>query len=194
MTKPAVLRQLSFWSRLFLWPSTVRGEIYSFAAILVEAIAQLLVVIRNNYTPICARLYAENRNEELLQMIQTGMRRVYLAAIPIGVLALVIYQYLGSALEIYPVLGESTSVFAVLMIGLMASAGYMLFSNILLASDRPGLHTWLMIGVVLFNVIANCILILLFGMIGAAIATALSFIALVIGLKVMGRKYLRLAF
>ena len=167
--------------------------IYSFAAILAEAMAQLLVVIRNNYTPICARLYAEDRIDELSEMVRNSIKRVYLVSLPIITISILIYIYVVPLLNNDEVVTESAPVFTILLVGIAATAGYMPFSNLLLAANRPGLHTWLMIGVVAFNVLANGILIVLFDMIGAAIGTAFSFIVAMIGLRLLSRKFLNLA-
>ena len=82
--------------------------------------------------------------------------------------------------------------FAILLGGITLSAGYVPFGNILLVAGRPSLHTLLVLSVVLFNVVANALLIPIFSAPGAALATALAFVFMVPLLKFLTRQTLEI--
>jgi len=171
---------------------TVVG-VFSFAAILAEGVFQVLVALRTNYAPICARLLARDDRGELVALIRRGRDRTYLIAIPAAALAVLFYGAVGELLLSQRVIADSWPYFAVLLAGMALASGYMPFSTLLLYARRPGAYTWLTLTVVLVNVVANAILIPALGPIGAAIATALAFVALAALAAVTGRKLLGLA-
>ena len=85
------------------------------------------------------------------------------------------------------------SYFAVLVAGMVASAGYQPFQPLLLYGGYPGWHTWLMLAVVLVNAAGNFLLIAWLGPIGSAIATGAAFVAGVLVLRALVRQRMGLA-
>jgi O-antigen/teichoic acid export membrane protein len=152
--------------------------IFSFAAILAEGIFQVLVALRTNYAPICARLLAAGDRGELVALVRRGRNRTYLLAIPAAALAVLGYWVGGEILSSRPVIADSWPYFAILLAGMAAASGYVPFTTMLLYARRPGAYTWLTLAVLLVNVVANAILIPAVGPIGAPIGTALAFVAL----------------
>jgi O-antigen/teichoic acid export membrane protein len=152
--------------------------VFSFAAILAEGVFQILVALRTNYAPHCARLLAAGDRPALTALVRRGRNRIYLLAIPAAALAVLGYAAMGWLLASRPVIADSWPYFAILLAGMAAASGYVPFSTMLLYARRPGAYTWLTLGVVLVNVVANAILIPTLGPIGAPIATALAFVAL----------------
>lgn len=166
--------------------------VYSFAAILAEGFFQLLVVLRINYAPICARLLAEDKRDELLDVIRRGRNRTYLLAIPAAAAIVAFYTYAAPHIVSSPLVIGSAEYFAVLLAGMAACSGYVPFSQLLLHARLPGWHTWTILGVVAVNIVANAVLISAIGPIGAAAGTATAFVALVAILLVMTRRLLKL--
>ena len=162
--------------------------VYSFAAILAEGVYQILVVLRNVYSPLVVARRRERDEQALGRLIRRGKIGTYLATAVVG----------GAAILLYPVaiglVGASANyargwpVFATLMTGIVLIAGYVPFSNVLLLAGRPGMHTLLMLLVTVVNVAGNMLLIPFWGAQGAAVATAFSFVFLAGMLIVMARR------
>ena len=170
-----------------LFLDDARVGIYSFAAILAEGVFQLLVVLQNNYNPLLAQHLASRRYEELRAMVAKGRRTTYLlmgAACAFAVVVYPIYVMLvGDREEFW----ESWLPFGVLMAGMFAASGYMPFAQMLLMANRPGWHTFMMIGIVAVNVVGNYLLIPVFDIVGAAMGTAISLLSSVVLLVAMVR-------
>jgi O-antigen/teichoic acid export membrane protein len=78
--------------------------------------------------------------------------------------------------------------FAVLMAGIWLSSIRMPFFQVLLMAGRPGWHSLFMLAVVAVNAAANALLIPQLGILGAALATGLSFVASIGLLRVAARR------
>ncbi len=166
--------------------------IYSFAAILAEGFLQLLVVLRVNYAPTCARLLASGATDELRSIIRRGRNLSYAAAVPVAGIAVLGFTYILPAIISDPSIEESAPIFALLLAGMAMSAGYMPFFQILLLARRPGWHTLLMLATITVNVVGNALLIPYAGPVGAALATALAFVVSVIMLRLFVQRLLQL--
>jgi|GEM_PF-201968 O-antigen/teichoic acid export membrane protein len=168
--------------------------LYSFAAILVEGFFQLLVVLRNNFNPILVQLIASRRFTDLRLRIQHGKLVTYVVAAGVTVAAIGLFplgqHFLSGYLPGGSALGHSWPLFSILMIGVLLGAGYVPFSNLLLQAGRPGLHTCMLGLVVLSNALGNLLLIPWFGAIGAAVATAFSFVFSAILLRVFTQRFI----
>lgn len=165
------------------WSDRTVG-IYSFAAILVDGIFQLPVVLRTNYNPVLVKLISENQVEALKATAKKGVRITYAAMLAICLSALLFFPLGALVVSHSADYLRSWPVLAVLLTGLTLGAGYIPFSNILLQAGRPGLHT-IMVGLwVLANIVMNILLVPMYGIWGAAVATALAYASLAIFVKV----------
>jgi O-antigen/teichoic acid export membrane protein len=171
---------------------TVVGA-YSFAAILAEGIYQLLVVLRTNYAPVVIKLLAAGRTDELRATVARGRNRTYLGALAVGALAVGAYVVAVPLLTSDPALHDSWRYFAVLIAGMVASAGYVPFQPMLLYGGHPGWHTWLMAANVALNAAANVILIAVWGALGSALGTAIALALGVLLFRALVRWRLRLS-
>lgn len=166
--------------------------IYSFAAVLVEGIAQLPIVIRINVNPVLARLAGKKQLDELKDVIRRGVRIFYPAMGLVGVAAVLIYPVLIRLFIHKVVFMAGWPVFCILMTGLVLASGYMPFNMLLVQAGYPGFYTWLVGLTVLSNIILNAMLIPLVGMYGAAIATGMAFVLSVTFLKFLVRRSLQI--
>ena len=98
---------------------------------------------------------------------------MYLIMLTLGVLAVSLYPVGAGMVLPREDRTASSLVFAILMIGVVLQSGYRPFFGILLQAGYPGTHTCLAATVVGVSVVCNICLIPLFGIYGAAIATAL---------------------
>ena len=161
--------------------------IYSFGAILAEGFFQLLVVLQNNYNPLMAHQLARGRRDELEAMVRKGKRLVYAGIAALGIVAVAGYPlYLHVAAD-KPELWQSWLPFGILILGIVLTAGYHPFSNLLLMANQPAWHTLLMCCIVGSNVVFNALLIPRWGIGGAAAGTALAFLVSVLLLRVLVR-------
>ncbi|MFQ5654930.1 MAG: polysaccharide biosynthesis C-terminal domain-containing protein [Planctomycetota bacterium] len=150
--------------------------IYSLAAILAEGLYQLLIVIRNNINPLLVTLTSRMQLDELRRLAVRTKGATYLLMLGVGAIAVAGYPFILENLTRGSELARSWPIFAILMLGIVISSGYVPFGGILLQAGRPGLHTAMIGGVVAFNCAANLLLIPFWGAIGAAVATSLSFV------------------
>lgn len=166
--------------------------VYSYAALFAEGFFQLLVVLKNNYNPILARYIGEGRLEELQNIVRRGRNRTYLALPVAGLAAMLLYPAILGVLTNKPEFLDSHAPFVILVGGILLSAGYQPFTNTLSMANLPGWHTVYMSLVVMSNIVANAVLIPLWGISGAAAATALAFVVSALLLRFMVRSLVSL--
>ncbi len=161
--------------------------VYSYAALFAEGFFQVLVVLKNNYNPILARHIADRRLEELQQIIRRGRNRTYIALFVMGIAAVLVYPVLLDLLTNKPEFQFSEAPFSILVAGIVLAAGYLPFQNLLSMANFPAWHSLLIGLVVLFNIVANASLIPVWGINGAAVATASAFTVSALLLRIMVR-------
>jgi O-antigen/teichoic acid export membrane protein len=166
--------------------------IYSFVAIFIEGIYQVLIVLRTVYNPLLVKLISEQRIEQLKSVIESGVRITYRFMVIGGVIAVLLYPIGVLISEDKQLYLRSWPIFAILMSGIVLSSGYIPFGQILVQAGRPGLHTIMTLMLVVFNFIFNLLLIPVLGLIGAAAATALAHGVGVFLLKIFTNRILRI--
>jgi len=158
--------------------------VYSFAALVAEGVFQLLVVLQNNYNPILAQHLGAGRLAELQPMIAKGKRWTYALMVVVGAGALAAFPIFLWVLDRSEFV-EGWAPLAVLIGGIVAISGFMPFLQTLLMANKPAWHTRLMASVVIVNVFLNAVLIPMYGLIGAAAATATAMLWSVLALRVL---------
>jgi O-antigen/teichoic acid export membrane protein len=157
--------------------------IYSFAATIVEGVAQIPYVLKQNVDPILARLIMLKKTEEVVSMISRGKKWSFGGMLVLGIVLISIYPYAISLVTGNPDFKGSWPVFCILMAGSIIQSGYVPFSGILVQSGYPFLQTLHLLSFTLSNVVFNIVLVPFFGIFGAAIATSLAFVMFVYYLK-----------
>ncbi len=163
---------------------------YSFASILAESLAQLGVVLRNNYNPILVRLLGSEKWDELSKIVRRGKRLTYLAVTSLAVIAGVVYYLAIPWFTDDPLIIASWRVFAILLAGVAVSSGFQPFQQLLIVAGLPGWHTVMITTVLAFNIVANSVLIVFWSDLGAAAATALAGLYSVFALRYFVKKKL----
>lgn len=167
--------------------------IYSFAAIIAEGFFQLTVIVRNNFNPILVRLLADTKQADLITFVKRGRNKTWLWMGAIGAASVALYPLAAKLVILFGAqsdLAGSWSVFAIIAAGVVLSAGYLPFMNLLVVAGRPASHTVLIFAGVVFNVAANCFLIPVWGANGAAVALGAAYVFSVLLLRVMTRRLL----
>ncbi len=167
--------------------------IYGFAAMFIDGVFQIMTMLQNVYNPLLANHNTKKEFAALRKLILNGAKYTYAASIflyPIvlGLFYLIVNHVLGSASITYQ---QSVMPFAILLLGIMLCSGFYPFQNILVMAGRPGAHSWYLAATLSVNVLLNIWWIPLYGINGAAIATAMSFIVSIFILVAMSKKYVR---
>jgi O-antigen/teichoic acid export membrane protein len=165
--------------------------IYSIASIFAEGVYQLMFILRINYDPMLARLISEGKSAELRALIAQGKKLGYAAMAVIGTLAIIVYPFVLQLLIGKPEYADSWPVFAILIAGIMISAGFIPFGGILQQGGHPFAQSMLFAVVVGLNLVGNLILVPIFGVLGAAVGTAISQACFPIVLNYFSRSYLK---
>lgn len=166
--------------------------IYSFAAVLVEGIGQIPIVLRSNLNPLIARHLARDERAELEQLAGKSRRLTALGMLGVGAAAVALYPLLAQVGTADADFASSWPLFAILMTGMVAGAGYMPLGQVLLQAGRPATHTLMTTAVLGFNFVANALLIPPLQALGAAIATALAFVVSAMLIREAGRRILNI--
>jgi O-antigen/teichoic acid export membrane protein len=167
--------------------------IYSIASIFAEGMFQLLQILRLNYDPVLARLIAQGQSDELRALIASGKKLAYAAMAAAGLVAIIAYPFVLQVLIGKAEYAASWPVFAILVAGLMLSAGFVPFGGILQQGGQPLAQSLLFATVVGLNVAGNLALVPLYGALGAAFATAFAQACFPIALNYFSRTWLKVA-
>lgn len=167
--------------------------LYSLAATFAEGFYNLFHVVRVNVNPLLVIMLANQDREHLMERVKRIRKLTYLGSVCSAVLLLAGFPVFlklffqdSRVLEAWPAL-------ALLVMGLVAYSGYLPFDFILLQGGQPGVHTMYMGMQVATNAALNFALIPFLGILGAALATALSFTASIIYLRWLVKRQLGLS-
>lgn len=167
--------------------------IYSMAAIFAEGLSQLPVVLRVNLNPIMTRLHYEGRREDLQALARRGRNLSWIVMGSVSAVAAAVYPFLVNALG-GAAFDQSGWVFGILALGVALAGGYLPFSQLLMQTGKPGQYTWTVLATVLSNIALNAALIPLWGIYGAAAATAAATLLGVLYLRWQAARKLGLRF
>lgn len=175
-------------SRLDIWMlgpgySDAIVGIYSMAASMAEGASQLPVVLQVNVNPQLAANLAAGRHAEVHALIARTRRWFVPVMAVLSVLAVVLYPVVIPWLTGHPEFADGALPFALLMGGLVLSAPWLPYNQILLMGSRPGWHTAYVALSVAANVLGCALLIPRYGPLGAAASTAASLLLSVLLLR-----------
>jgi len=162
--------------------------IYSVASVLIAGFMRILAVVRNNINPLLTQYITQNRHAELIQFIKKNIRYTYAGFGIFGLAAALLFPVYVRTFYNDPAFMQSWAPFAILMGGLILYAGYLPLNMILTQAGYPGLHSLFRGSIVFSNIVLNLIFIPILGIKGAAIATAISYLASILYLKIITRK------
>ena len=166
--------------------------IYSFAAFFAEGFYQLLSSLQNIYNPIIAKDISKNLIKKLQLKVNNDKFRIYIIFAIISIISLILYYLAINNFRILNLYISSFEVFLILMLGLIFSSGYIPFMNIFAMGDKP---LWQNIFTTIYvssNIILNYLLIPVFNINGAALATSISAIISFTILKIFSKKLFKL--
>jgi len=172
---------------LGLWASDHTVGIYSFAAIIIEGLTQLPLAFRRIFDPKLTVSITAGRLDEAERFIRRSKWAFFGGMAVIGGLTTLVYPYLVTIVAPSQGYEAGWLVFAILAAGAIGQSGYIPFSGILTQGGFPGHNTILLTLALVTNLVLNAALIPCYGMVGAAVATALSYLLFVVYLVRMSR-------
>ena len=159
---------------LAIFVSDAQIGIYSFAAMFVEGLFQVPVVIRTISNPVLVGLLADKDRNAVVKFVRKILPLSLAAYIPLAVIILVAFPVLENFYPAELILPARELLFP-LFAGLAIYAAFIPFDFALLQSGMPGRQSLLFTVNVLANILLNLAFIPMFGIWGAALATAISF-------------------
>lgn len=167
--------------------------IYSLASMLAEGMAQLAVVLRNNVNPLITQYLAQNRLSDLKALTHKVVYGFYGVMLLVAIAAVLAFPWVVQLLIGGGEFELSWLVFAILSAGIVLSAGYLPLEMFLVQAGKPTQQTYLKGLILSSNILLNAILIPLFGLVGAAVATAVAFVLSVVYLKLFVSRWTRIS-
>jgi O-antigen/teichoic acid export membrane protein len=162
--------------------------IYSFAALLAEGFFVLIVVFRNNMNPLFARLIMQKNYGEL-RVLQKDIARKVLPLSAAGAVLIMIGFWVLCFIMPGQAYIEALIPLGVILACMAVASPYVVSGNLLTHQGRPGLDSFITILTVVVNALCNVLLIPLWGMMGAAVATGFSYLCFSSMTKMAIKKY-----
>lgn len=167
--------------------------IYSFVLAVSEGILQIPVVFRNNINPIITKASVmKNVSEKLGKILRKNVVYFYKIIGGLALVTIVLYPVGLFILGIEDYFMQYWLLYTILVMGIVFSAGYQPFSMLFNQLKLPKIQSLLFFILFLTNVIGNYIFINWIGVYGAAVGTALSYIAMVFFIRFLARKHCNL--
>jgi stage V sporulation protein B len=168
-------------SRLDIWilgaaMSDSAVGIYSMAASLAEGVSQLSTALQVNVNPTIAADLAAGRIANVEALARRSRRWFVPGMIGVCGFAAAMFPFAIPLITGNAEFTTGAAPFALLMAGLAAASPWMPFNQVLLMGGRPGSHTIYILICVALNVVLNLLLIPIYGLIGAALATAIALV------------------
>lgn len=165
----------------FLNPAVL--GIYVFASEIVKGLTLFAIAVQINFNPIISKLWSDNKTNDLKQYIRKIKKYTYLMYAPIIIISAIAYpifiKYFVQKISSF----ENFAVFYILMVGVFIFSGYLALIGLLTFTGYIKYQFKRVLHTLLFNITGNLLLIPLFGIIGAAVSTSLSFIFTVFLIK-----------
>lgn len=166
--------------------------VYSIALLLVEGFAQIVFVVRNVVNPLLGPLVERRDQAALTNLVRIAGGATLGLMVVGGVLLLAVFPVLDRLLLLGR-FGEAFWPLVILVSGLTMAGPHLAFSMVLSQGGRPAIYTMLMTSILVSNVVFNLIGVYTYGIIGAAIGTALSYVLGVVTLQVLCRRVFHLS-
>jgi O-antigen/teichoic acid export membrane protein len=148
--------------------------IYSFAAMIAEGFAMMLVVLRSNVNPIMSTLLHDKKYDELCEFMLHIRKYTYITMTMVMVLTFVAYIYITNHYLYDLTLSGSWLVLLIISSCLLLVSGYLPFSDFLILANKPRLQSFQNLLVVISNILLNFLLTPTLGIVGAAISAGVS--------------------
>ncbi|MBN1122372.1 MAG: oligosaccharide flippase family protein [Anaerolineae bacterium] len=170
-----------------------RIGIYTFAATLAEGFSQLPLAVRYNVDPVIGKHFAEGATEEITKLSRKTRRTFYPVIVLIGIASILLYPLIFNLLLQDGTTYESWPIYAIIMVGVLINAAFRPFNGTLLQGGKPGAYTGMVLGIVILDALQNLFVIPLWGIRGAAVVTAVTYVLEAVLLIIVTRKLLKVS-
>lgn len=164
--------------------------IYSFAAMLIDGLYQVLAMIRINFNPILVAAIRDGKLDQAQRLRVLSGRYVAPTMLALSALLALSFYLFTSWILPGKGLSEGLPALLILMAGLNAIAIFVPFDNLLMVSGHPGYQTGQQLATVIANIVVAAVLLPVLGIEGAALGTAVSYICGITVLLIFGRRLL----
>ncbi|MBK7112350.1 MAG: polysaccharide biosynthesis C-terminal domain-containing protein [Flavobacteriales bacterium] len=162
--------------------------LYSFAATIAEGVLQLPVIFRNNINPVMSRAWHTGGTPLLNKVVLRNRKAFFRLLAPLVLITIPLFPVAMWVLGMHDDPDLVWSVYAILAFGIALTSGHQPFLMIFGQLGNAGTQTVFIAGFFLSNVLLNLALIPALGIHGAATATALSFVAMVLLMRALALK------
>jgi O-antigen/teichoic acid export membrane protein len=154
---------------------------YSIAAMIAEGMNQILVVWRDSFSPVFAH-YLHQGVHELNKFIKKVLIKAFLGFSLLLILTFVLYDPILQLMFGKEITMYSKVPYGILILGLFGAIPFTLLQLLPNQFGKPGIMSLITLVSVIVNIVCNYLFIPIWGMNGAAIATALSWFVGSIGI------------
>jgi len=150
--------------------------VYSFAAMLVDGLYQILAMVRINFNPL---LVVAVRDRQWVQMRHLrALSKKFVIPVMLTMAVVLALAYYAMAVWVAPQKGLLPGLWPllILMAGLLPVSFLIPFDNLMMVSGHPSLQTVQQLSSVSVNVLVAVLLLPVLGINGAAIGTAVSYV------------------
>lgn len=164
--------------------------IYSFAAMLVDGVYHILAIVRVNFNPILVETIRDKHWDQGQKLLAQSKSYLFAAIAILCVLIITVFYIGVQYLMADKGLMEGMVPLIILLSSMVLISAFVPFDHILMTGGYPVYQTIQNFSIVMTNVVLNIALVPKFGIEGAAIATALSYITGVLVMNFYASKLL----
>lgn len=165
--------------------------IYSFAAIFAEGFYQLFIVFRRIINPKISFEYANNKNfNDFYKGIEKNTKKYLSVLSVLGAVCVSVGYYFFCILFDKSEYLIATVPLVMLLLSIALNSRFIILGNFLSQIGAPKKESLVNIVSMLTNIVLNLLLIPFYGMLGAAVATAVSYFVFSFGLWYNSKKYI----
>ncbi len=150
--------------------------IYSFAVLFAEGFYQLYFVIRRSINPKITEYYVGGKLKEGIAMMNAGLKRVLRILSPVAFAALIAGYYIMCCILDQKDYLAGAQFLVIICASIIVSGRKIIFGNIFAQTGFPARESFINLLTVVSNFTLNIILIIWLGLVGAAVATAASYL------------------
>lgn len=150
--------------------------IYSFAVLFAEGFYQLYFVIRRSINPKITEYYVDGKLKEGIGNINAGLKRVLRLLSPAAFAVLILGYYIMCCILDQKDYLVGVQFLVIICAAIIVSGRKIIFGNIFAQTGFPARESFINLVTVVCNFLLNIILIFWLGLLGAAVATAASYL------------------
>lgn len=164
--------------------------VYSVALLAFEGASQAIFAVRYNLNPHITRYVRDKDYEGLRKFSRKTILLMTGFMFLVGAMATIAYPFFVSWIMQDEIYMEAFPALIVLLLGQAVSAGFTSLNMVFLQANKPGAQSLYMAATLIVNAIGNLILVPIWGLTGAAIATAISYVFSAVTLVIYARTQL----